>query len=503
MPRGKGIKKGFTGRRPITRNTKNADNASLTSNMPIKKRQTKNSSITNTNSNISSESITPDDNILTTSCQINKNTTNTPPLAPVMKNSFTESSVLNIHPTRELTPLTQLDYDDRDDHENKFENDGHEDTDNELNATDTNFRQDMIPDRPEIFISSVTKRTEKKTLDELINNVNILSDGPFYLSNKRMKLDEKTTSMTAVPSFTSAIPSPAKKSLLTSHNQTNIHEIEANNEMDTTTTVQPAISLSNQDSTNNLMPIFNAFLQALSSSICSTTGSTVLQSSLNNNTLHDQTNINLNNNNAQLTQLATLFINESKVLFFRIRKPTPELILALARECAKHLGITKIDAGDVKKKGCRWFATWRVKLYDECTEIAFDFLDRYTVTQNNLLNSSHLQNFISKDDIIKVFEPQLKQVKRNHLFENQTSWIALKNYLSEVVLIIVCYFVQKDIDRTIYFSARRNKRTGWRSAILTDLHNLDCITASVQIISEDGTTLASDLNINCRSVYNG
>lgn len=103
--------------------------------------------------------------------------------------------------------------------------------------------------------------------------------------------------MTAVPSFTSAIPSPAKKSLLTSHNQTNIHEIEANNEMDTTTTVQPAISLSNQDSTNNLMPIFNAFLQALSSSICSTTGSTVLQSSLNNNTLHDQTNINLNNNN--------------------------------------------------------------------------------------------------------------------------------------------------------------------------------------------------------------
>ena len=107
MARGKGIKKGFTGRRPITRNTKNADNASLTSNIPIKKRQTKNSSITNTNSNISSESITPDDNTLTMN-QINKNTINTPPLAPVMKNSFTESSVLNIHSTRELTPLIQL-----------------------------------------------------------------------------------------------------------------------------------------------------------------------------------------------------------------------------------------------------------------------------------------------------------------------------------------------------------------------------------------------------------
>jgi len=49
----------------------------------------------------------------------------------------------------------------------------------------------------------------------------------------------------------------------------------------------------------------------------------------------------------------------------------------LARECAKYLEITEMDAGDVKKKGCGWFSTWRVRLYDRCTEMAFDFLDRY------------------------------------------------------------------------------------------------------------------------------
>ena len=72
-----------------------------------------------------------------------------------------------------------------------------------------------------------------------------------------------------------------------------------------------------------------------------------------------------------------MFINESKVLFLRIRKPTPQLILELARECARYLNITNIDADDIKKKGSGWFATWRVRLYDECTEIAFDFLDHY------------------------------------------------------------------------------------------------------------------------------
>ena len=82
------------------------------------------------------------------------------------------------------------------------------------------------------------------------------------------------------------------------------------------------------------------------------------------------------------------------------------------------------------------------------------------MTSDNLPDSSHLCNFISKDDIIKVFEPQLKQVKRDHLFENQASWIALKNYLAEVVLTIICYFVQKDIDCTTYFNAKKINNQG-------------------------------------------
>ena len=76
--------------------------------------------------------------------------------------------------------------------------------------------------------------------------------------------------------------------------------------------------------------------------------------------------------------MCNLFIEESKILFLRIRKPTPELILALARECANFLNIVEIDSDDIKKKGNGWFATWRVRLYDECTKMAFDFLDRYT-----------------------------------------------------------------------------------------------------------------------------
>jgi hypothetical protein len=58
-------------------------------------------------------------------------------------------------------------------------------------------------------------------------------------------------------------------------------------------TVQSSeIPFDNQNPTNNLTPIFTAFFQALSSSIFSTTGSTVLRSALNNNTLQDQNNSN-------------------------------------------------------------------------------------------------------------------------------------------------------------------------------------------------------------------
>gem|GEM_PF-2731996 len=113
---------------------------------------------------------------------------------------------------------------------------------------------------------------------------------------------------------------------------------------------------------------------------------------------------------------------------------------------------------------------------------------------------SHLQNFISTDDITRIFKPQLKQVNRDHLLVNQTSWNALTKYLAEVTLTIIYYFVRKNLDRTTYKNASMVQKTEWRSAILTDLHALDCITVDIHITSESGIALAQ--NINIRSYMN-
>ena len=120
----------------------------------------------------------------------------------------------------------------------------------------------------------------------------------------------------------------------------------------------------------------------------------------------------------------------------------------------------------------------------------------YSVTLDNLPNSTHLCNFVSTDDIISIFEPQLKQVKRDQLLEDQFSCIALKNYLAESIRIMVCCFVRKNIDRTVYNNATKIRQTEWRSTILVDLHALDCMTVDVHVISESGTTLAQDINIH-------
>ena len=43
--------------------------------------------------------------------------------------------------------------------------------------------------------------------------------------------------------------------------------------------------------------------------------------------------------------MINLFVNECKTLFIRIRKPTPQIILTLARGCADHLNV-KLNAND-------------------------------------------------------------------------------------------------------------------------------------------------------------
>jgi hypothetical protein len=87
---------------------------------------------------------------------------------------------------------------------------------------------------------------------------------------------------------------------------------------------------------------------------------------------------------------------------------------------------------------------------------------------------------VSTDDIVNIFEPQLKQVKKDRLLEDQSSLMMLKNYLAEAILIMICYFVRKNIDHTMYNNATKIRRTEWRSAMLGDLHVLDHMTVDFQ-----------------------
>ncbi|GBB85582.1 hypothetical protein RclHR1_12080002 [Rhizophagus clarus] len=52
------------------------------------------------------------------------------------------------------------------------------------------------------------------------------------------------------------------------------------------------------------------------------------------------------------SQLINLFINECKTLFIRICKPTSQLVLILAQEYAKYLGVTTYNAFEAKKRDC-------------------------------------------------------------------------------------------------------------------------------------------------------
>jgi hypothetical protein len=81
------------------------------------------------------------------------------------------------------------------------------------------------------------------------------------------------------------------------------------------------------------------------------------------------------------------------------------------------------------------------------------------------------------------------------LLEDRSSLITLKNYLAEVILIMICYFVRENVDRVIYDSAAKIRRTEWRSAMLVNLHALDQMTVDIHVVSESGMTLAQDINI--------
>ncbi|CAG8739763.1 1891_t:CDS:2, partial [Funneliformis mosseae] len=135
---------------------------------------------------------------------------------------------------------------------------------------------------------------------------------------------------------------------------------------------------------NNLALMFTAFVQAMKlGTLLLNMGYTSYMHPQSIMASDNTTTSAIINNNAPTNQIYNntspnnVSVSNIKVLFLRIRKPIPELILALVRECARHLRIVDINASDVKKKGCGWFSTWRIRLYDRCTQIALDFLDSY------------------------------------------------------------------------------------------------------------------------------
>jgi len=108
-----------------------------------------------------------------------------------------------------------------------------------------------------------------------------------------------------------------------------------------------------------------------------------------------------------------------------------------------------------------------------------------------------VNKYISYDDIIHIFEPQLKRIKRDELANNQVSQDLLKKYISAIVLLMVKHYITIGITRIQYEkeTVTTNERAGWRRSILTELHDLDRETVDVQVICEGGTTFANQINI--------
>ncbi|CAB5371850.1 unnamed protein product [Rhizophagus irregularis] len=251
---------------------------------------------------------------------------------------------------------------------------------------------------------------------------------------------------------------------------------------------------------NNITTLVSAFMQMITAVSSSNNLAAFTTPSVNpsNNQIINQDTTIITKPSSQVNDnlLVNLFIDKCKTLFIRIWKPTPQLILALARNCANHLSVT-LNASDAKSKGRSWFATWRTRLYDDCLMIAFDFMDRYNCTLDKLPSETHIKNFISSDDVINVFQSQIKKVKKVELVNDHTSWSLLKNFISNVVFIMVKHYVKLNVNRTEYYDDEitSDKRTDWRRTILADLHELDRQTVDVNVTCEGGTTFAKEIDI--------
>lgn len=112
-------------------------------------------------------------------------------------------------------------------------------------------------------------------------------------------------------------------------------------------------------------------------------------------------------------------------------------------------------------------------------------------------NETHISRFISNEDVIHVFGIQLKKVKKDVLIKDQLSWTTLKNYIVNVVLIMIRHYVKLNINRTQYNAntTTSSNQIEWRNPILVDLHNLDRKTVDIVVTCEGGTSIAKEIDI--------
>ncbi|PKB93365.1 hypothetical protein RhiirA5_441485 [Rhizophagus irregularis] len=79
------------------------------------------------------------------------------------------------------------------------------------------------------------------------------------------------------------------------------------------------------------------------------------------------------------------------------------------------------------------------------------FTSGYNCTLDKLPSETHIKNFISSDDVINVFQSQIIKVKKVELVNDHTSWSLLKNFISNVVFIMVKHYVKLNVNRTEYY----------------------------------------------------
>ncbi|CAB5380324.1 unnamed protein product [Rhizophagus irregularis] len=312
---------------------------------------------------------------------------------------------------------------------------------NKIKTRQINFDKDVESDSNNDNIQKHHNKRTKVDHEDVINIEELDSDNESDGRNKFVLSipddilqeisvnDQQKTSLSDNISANMVQASDLQQSANISTDTTQISDLQppVNNQtsssVNTSSVTTDSLTATITQQPNNITILVSAFMQMITAVSSSNNLAAFTTSSVNpsNNQIINQDTTIITKPSSQVNDnlLVNLFIDECKTLFIRIRKPTPQLIFALARNCANHLSIT-LNASDAKSKGRSWFATWRTRLYDDCLMIAFDFMDRSLVKKVELVN-------------------------------DHTSWSLLKNFISNVVFIMVKHYVKLNVNRTEYY----------------------------------------------------